>query len=233
MAQNSAGLYECGVCWTPYDPAIGDPHRGIGPDTLFEDLPDDWRCPQCDAMKIKFLRTEAPRMQAPDKATIYAVARRAYASSPEGVARALEDQMRRKAADGMAALPISNPRLRVEAIGFHQWRNWRLGILVTPWSMLLILSPLVAPEPLWPDGLDVEVELPSGRYNMIPAQFDAIGPALMLSLFSPMDAFQSSAEAKAAAKAALLELMTPPPQKVLDRRDLLRGARASELAVRP
>ena len=35
---------ECGY---RYDPAIGDPEHGIPPGTPFEDLPDDWECPEC------------------------------------------------------------------------------------------------------------------------------------------------------------------------------------------
>jgi rubredoxin len=37
-----------------YDPATGDPDGGISPGTLFEDLPDDWVCPQCGVGKDDF-----------------------------------------------------------------------------------------------------------------------------------------------------------------------------------
>jgi rubredoxin len=30
-----------------YDPELGDPDNGIPPGTPFEDLPDDWVCPEC------------------------------------------------------------------------------------------------------------------------------------------------------------------------------------------
>jgi rubredoxin len=49
--------YECGMCEYTYDPAIGDAARGIPPGTSFDDLPNDWKCPKCNAGKNMF--TEA------------------------------------------------------------------------------------------------------------------------------------------------------------------------------
>jgi rubredoxin len=47
---------ECGVCWHVYDPAEGDPVWQIEPGVAFADLPEDWRCPVCDAPRAKFLK---------------------------------------------------------------------------------------------------------------------------------------------------------------------------------
>ena len=46
--------YVCGVCGYVYDPDRGDPDNGIGPETRFEDLPEDWVCPLCGAPKDMF-----------------------------------------------------------------------------------------------------------------------------------------------------------------------------------
>lgn len=46
---------ECRICWYVYDPAEGDPIEQISPGTAFNDLPDYWRCPQCDAGPNAFL----------------------------------------------------------------------------------------------------------------------------------------------------------------------------------
>jgi len=46
--------WECTVCGYVYDPAVGDPDSGIAPGTSFEDLPDDWVCPDCGAGKDMF-----------------------------------------------------------------------------------------------------------------------------------------------------------------------------------
>ncbi len=49
---------ECRICWHVYDPAEGDEMEQIAPGTPFADLPDHWRCPQCDAEKGMFLLIE-------------------------------------------------------------------------------------------------------------------------------------------------------------------------------
>jgi len=46
--------YKCSVCGHIYDPAKGDPKRGIPPGTKFEDIPDNWVCPVCGALKDNF-----------------------------------------------------------------------------------------------------------------------------------------------------------------------------------
>jgi rubredoxin len=50
----ATGKYACSVCGYVYDPAVGDPDRGIAPGTAFADLPEDWRCPRCRQGKEKF-----------------------------------------------------------------------------------------------------------------------------------------------------------------------------------
>lgn len=46
--------YRCTVCEYIYDPAQGDPDSGIAPGTPFEQIPDNWYCPQCGATKADF-----------------------------------------------------------------------------------------------------------------------------------------------------------------------------------
>jgi len=50
--------YVCDVCGYIYDPAVGDPDNGIEPPVAFEDLPDDWVCPECGAGKDEFSPVE-------------------------------------------------------------------------------------------------------------------------------------------------------------------------------
>jgi rubredoxin-NAD+ reductase len=50
--------YLCDVCGYIYDEAKGDPDSGIAPGTLWEDIPDDWVCPDCGTSKASFLLTE-------------------------------------------------------------------------------------------------------------------------------------------------------------------------------
>jgi rubredoxin len=55
MTAIAASRFECGVCWQVYDPAAGDPVWQVPAGTPFENLPDEWSCPNCDAPRTKFL----------------------------------------------------------------------------------------------------------------------------------------------------------------------------------
>ena len=46
--------YKCSGCDYIYDPVIGDPDNGVEPGTSFEDIPDDWVCPECGLEKLEF-----------------------------------------------------------------------------------------------------------------------------------------------------------------------------------
>ncbi len=49
--------YRCTVCGWIYDPEKGD-GVGIPPGVLFEELPDDWKCPMCGAGKELFEKVD-------------------------------------------------------------------------------------------------------------------------------------------------------------------------------
>lgn len=46
--------YTCSICGFQYNPEEGDPAMGIPPGTPFEDLPEDYKCPICNAGKDYF-----------------------------------------------------------------------------------------------------------------------------------------------------------------------------------
>lgn len=50
--------YVCDACGWVYDPAKGDTDNGIAPGTSFQDLPDDWVCPECGVGKDSFSKVE-------------------------------------------------------------------------------------------------------------------------------------------------------------------------------
>jgi rubredoxin len=50
--------WECTVCGYIYDPREGDPDADIQPGTKFQNLPDDWVCPECGADKSMFQKVE-------------------------------------------------------------------------------------------------------------------------------------------------------------------------------
>ncbi len=46
--------YLCSVCGFIYDEAEGWPDDGIAPGTLWDDVPLNWSCPDCGAVKDDF-----------------------------------------------------------------------------------------------------------------------------------------------------------------------------------
>lgn len=46
--------YQCIVCGWIYDEAEGWPQDGIAAGTLWDDIPDDWTCPDCGVSKADF-----------------------------------------------------------------------------------------------------------------------------------------------------------------------------------
>lgn len=46
--------YQCSLCGYIYDEEAGLPDQGIAPGTKWEDVPDDFVCPECGASKDLF-----------------------------------------------------------------------------------------------------------------------------------------------------------------------------------
>ena len=47
-------IWECTICGFIYDEAKGDPEEGLAPGTRWDDIPDDWSCPDCGVAKSDF-----------------------------------------------------------------------------------------------------------------------------------------------------------------------------------
>jgi len=52
--ENPMKRYVCSACDYIYDPKRGDPEHGVAPGTAWEDVPEDWVCPECGAAKDAF-----------------------------------------------------------------------------------------------------------------------------------------------------------------------------------
>lgn len=48
------GVWECMVCGFVYREEDGIPEDGIAPGTRWEDIPEDWYCPECGVSKSDF-----------------------------------------------------------------------------------------------------------------------------------------------------------------------------------
>jgi [NiFe] hydrogenase assembly HybE family chaperone len=149
----------------------------------------------------------------------------------------------------MAGLPICNPALRVQVVGLREWRKYQVGVLVTPWTISLVLlagadAPLKAMQPeekmYW--------DFPSGKYEFMVLNEAELGTCQICSLISPVTNVASQADAVNVAEQVMAALFvlkpTEPKQKIeheamlknalpmsepvvkkpLSRRDFLRGA---------
>jgi [NiFe] hydrogenase assembly HybE family chaperone len=129
----------------------------------------------------------------------------------EDPAPLLEAAFRRILAETMADVPILNPALAVEAVGFARHGDHWLGILITPWFMNLVLVPgaieswqSVAP------GLRLFRKFPSGDFAFLGSVEPEVGEFQSCSLFSPMAQFTGQAGAREVALAALDALQAEP-----------------------
>ncbi|MBK7664499.1 MAG: [NiFe]-hydrogenase assembly chaperone HybE [Sterolibacteriaceae bacterium] len=125
----------------------------------------------------------------------------------------LVDEFRRIGTAQMQDLPIYNPRLDVEAVGFQALGERWIGVLITPWFMSAILLPTVkcALDPRL-FGQKCQELLPAATYAFVNGGVETVGSYKSLPLHSPMGAFESQESARREAQARLSALLTPPAE---------------------
>jgi [NiFe] hydrogenase assembly HybE family chaperone len=205
---DDATALECGICWHVYDPAVGDDVAQIPPGTPFAALPETWRCPNCDAPKQKFMVLGAAG---------------GAAASPDVVQQAIGAY--RRIAAAMSGLPIYNPQLIVEAVGFRDHNGRPTGVVVTPWFMNLTVLPGASEPKPWQAGNSLRFVFPSGEYEFHVGELEGVGLVASCSLFSPMNDFADHEAARLAATAAIDALFEPDPE--------VAAAAAAEAAAAP
>lgn len=216
-----AAIMECKICWTPYDPAVGDEYRQVEPGTSFLDLPGDWSCPNCSAPKAQFMVLEDPG--APDLADLAAITART---------NRLVADFREIWHAKMRDVPLVNKQLSVEAVGFRRHEGGLLGVLVAPWFMNLILLPAETED--WSGlrpGEKEEINFASGTYEFLHNTRGQTGGYKACSLFSPMAEFRSQAQAVEVARAVMQALFDPEVRAETDRAVDIRARREAEMAA--
>lgn len=131
---------------------------------------------------------------------------------------ALEAAFRRIAATRMAGLPLMQPGLAVQAVGFEPEPDdaglaW--GVLITPWFMNLLRLPLMAEnaQRLPAPGVAADWTVGGHAVGCLGAEEALLGPGplaryALCSLHSPMHHFADQASALAAAR-EVLQLLRP------------------------
>lgn len=137
----------------------------------------------------------------------------------------LREVFSRIQAERMADVPLLNPALTVETVGFRLWQDSWLGVLITPWSMNLLALAGVTPfAPLGAHAVD-SLTLPDGAVDFHGAFEPALGHYRQASLFSPMWQFAHQDVARATAEEVMNLLFPAAPAPDLSRRRLF-GLRA-------
>jgi [NiFe] hydrogenase assembly HybE family chaperone len=116
----------------------------------------------------------------------------------------------RATAPRMQGLDFVNPNVDVEAVGFAPWQGCWLGVMVTPWSMNLVLLPHEATswQPL-AAGAKRRYRFPAGVYEFVGAHDAALGEYQTCSLLSPLLQFDDHAAARLVAQLAREALFDP------------------------
>ncbi len=171
------------------------------------------------------------------EATARASSAEADAAAARAIGAELERRYRAIAEGPMAGIPLCNPALSVEAVGFTVVEGRAVGLVATPWFMNLVVTALPEGAPLEPAriGDTVAHRLPSGDYDCVVGELDGFGRLDALSLFSPMFEFADAATVRATAEAAMAEILRAPVTsepgakavRPIDRRALLFGRRAA------
>ncbi|MHB8353639.1 MAG: [NiFe]-hydrogenase assembly chaperone HybE [Burkholderiales bacterium] len=137
----------------------------------------------------------------------------------------LESVFSRIGATRMVGVPILNPALRVEAVGFRHWEGRWIGVLVTPWMInLLLLSGQDAPlESLVLDQKRTWI-FPSGTYEFMGLNEAELGTCHICPLISPVTEFATHEAAVMVAREIARELFSEKTlaHKPVSRRDFLR-----------
>ncbi|KXJ56715.1 MAG: hypothetical protein AXW15_06820 [Neptuniibacter sp. Phe_28] len=135
-----------------------------------------------------------------------------------------------KVAINMSSLPIFNPALRVDTLGFDVTdeinpEGYVMGVLITPWCMNLMLMPKGELRVV-KEGDKVMFTFPSGIYEFISAWDETLGHYLSCSLFSPMLVFNEQETALSTAREVLTALFKAEHQSLTD----LQQAKRAETA---
>lgn len=159
--------------------------------------------------------------------------------APDEIGERLARQYRRIYETSMRDVPIVNPVLHIEAIGFRPFGALMIGIVITPWFMNLVALP-VAENPTFAeaDGAACQIAFPIGEIDFIAGTLSGFGRLFSASLFSPMFDFKNMDVARETAEQVMRALFAQSPSEEgtterrheLDRRALLRGRIAGKRA---
>ena len=132
-------------------------------------------------------------------------------------------------AQRMQGLPFINAALRVEAIGFREFKDFEIGVLITPWFMNLILLSGADVNTGIAQGHKINACFPSEEIEFTAAQDEELGLYFSAVLFSSVADIPDQATARDLANEVMKGLFkSNKPSQVVSRRALFTTAGHSD-----
>ncbi len=137
--------------------------------------------------------------------------------------------------ENMQDIPILNNKLQVQTLGFQKFEGRIIGIVITPWLMILIMLPNDDDD--WNKlelGKKMPIKFPSSSYKFMVNDIDGIGKCKTHSMFSPMHEFNSQDHAVKVAQDFLNDIIVtrePTVEELVDEDLLGRIMRGEEIDV--
>jgi [NiFe] hydrogenase assembly HybE family chaperone len=125
----------------------------------------------------------------------------------QAIAKQLEQTFEKIHLENMQGIPILNPNIRVEAVGFREIDGRVLGIIICPWLMNVVLLPREDED--WSGkelGHKQPHEFSSRIYKFMINEYEGVGTCQTHSLHSPMRQFSNHEQALKAAQDFLDDL---------------------------
>ncbi len=146
------------------------------------------------------------------------------------VASTLQAVFEKIATTRMAGLPILNPAIHVEVVGFREWDGHWVGVLVTPWTINLVLMPGkdAMLEPLL-QGENKVWRFPSGDYQFMGLNEPELGTCHICPLISPLDDIAIHEDAIEIALGIAKSLFTEVTDNATRDGELIDGIEAARL----
>lgn len=135
-----------------------------------------------------------------------------FIDNPSELIKQVFNQIHR---DEMSDLPFINPALSVNTIGFALYEEDWLGVLVTPWTLSLLLLP--GPDHEWQThqvGDKLGLKYGDADYTFMLNEHELLGQYLSCSLSSPVGHLATQAIAEQLAKDVRRLIVAIPVQNV-------------------
>jgi [NiFe] hydrogenase assembly HybE family chaperone len=131
----------------------------------------------------------------------------------ETLTQQIETAFKRIEEEQMQDIPMLNPKLQVQTVGFQTYEGRTIGIIITPWMMSLLLLP--AENEDWKNlkpGDKIHHRLPANEFRFTVNEIEGIGPCQTHSFYSPMHEFLNQDHAIVVADSFMQTLMVKVEQ---------------------